>query len=117
MPTGTVKKWMGDRGCGFITPDDGSADVFVHMSALQDGNDYLTEGGAVEVEMGFDEKKGKETVVACSGGYNGGEWSRHLPRAKARRGLARANSTRDSAIRPTVAASAARASSNSECKF
>ena len=50
MPTGTVKKWFGDRGFGFITPEDGSADVFVHMKCLFGCNDYLTEGEVVECE-------------------------------------------------------------------
>jgi len=74
MPTGVVKRWNGDRGFGFVTPDDGSEELFVHMKALQDGNDYLTEGEAVEYEAEWNEQKGKMECSACSGGYNGGEW-------------------------------------------
>ena len=51
MPTGTVKWFSDDKGYGFITPDDGSSDVFVHHSAIQaDGFRTLAENAKVEYE-------------------------------------------------------------------
>ncbi|MBK8163531.1 MAG: cold-shock protein [Gammaproteobacteria bacterium] len=55
MATGTVKWFNESKGFGFITPSDGSADVFVHFSAIVgDGFRTLAEGQAVtyEVEKG-----------------------------------------------------------------
>lgn len=55
MVTGTVKWFNESKGYGFITPSDGSADVFVHFSAISgSGFRTLAEGQAVsfEVEMG-----------------------------------------------------------------
>ena len=55
MTTGTVKWFNESKGFGFISPSDGSKDVFVHFSAIQgDGFRTLTEGQAVsfEVEQG-----------------------------------------------------------------
>ncbi len=52
MTTGTVKFFRTDRGFGFITPDDGGKDVFVHSSALERSDlDYLTEGQKVSFEV------------------------------------------------------------------
>ncbi|MGD8567600.1 MAG: cold-shock protein [Gammaproteobacteria bacterium] len=55
MTTGTVKWFNESKGFGFISPSDGSKDVFVHFSAIQgDGFRTLAEGQSVsfEVEQG-----------------------------------------------------------------
>jgi CspA family cold shock protein len=52
MVTGTVKWFNEAKGFGFIAPSDGSADVFVHFSAIQgDGFKTLAEGQTVEFEV------------------------------------------------------------------
>jgi CspA family cold shock protein len=53
MATGTVKWFNEAKGFGFISPSDGSADVFVHFSAIasQGGFRTLTEGQAVSYEV------------------------------------------------------------------
>ena len=52
MVTGTVKWFNESKGFGFIAPSDGSADVFVHFSAIQgDGFKTLIEGQTVEFEV------------------------------------------------------------------
>ena len=57
MPEGTVKWFNATKGYGFVTPDDGSADVFVHFSAIE-GSGYreLAEGQRVQFESGQGQK-------------------------------------------------------------
>jgi CspA family cold shock protein len=57
MATGTVKFFNNDKGFGFITPDNGGQDVFVHVSAVQVG--ALRDGVKVSYEVGQDRKTGK----------------------------------------------------------
>ncbi|HEV8353198.1 MAG: transcription antiterminator/RNA stability regulator CspE [bacterium] len=52
MASGTVKWFNPEKGYGFITPDDGGKDLFVHYSAIQsDGFKTLNEGQKVEFEV------------------------------------------------------------------
>ncbi len=52
MATGIVKWFNGTKGYGFITPDEGGADAFVHISAVQrSGMQSLNEGQKVEFEL------------------------------------------------------------------
>ncbi len=52
MPTGTVKFFKPTGGFGFIEPEDGSKDVFVHISAVEEaGLSVLTKGQKVEYEV------------------------------------------------------------------
>ena len=52
MATGTIKFFDTTKGFGFIAPEDGGKDVFVHISAVQNaGMDTLTEGQRVSYEI------------------------------------------------------------------
>ncbi|KQQ80604.1 MULTISPECIES: cold-shock protein [Aureimonas] len=60
MATGTVKWFNSDKGFGFIAPDDGGQDAFVHITAVQrSGLDGLTDGQKVSFELVADRKTGK----------------------------------------------------------
>ncbi len=57
MTTGTVKWFNADKGFGFITPDDGGKDLFVHHSQIKtSGYATLAEGQKVEFEVGQGQK-------------------------------------------------------------
>ena len=56
--TGKIKFYDSDRGFGFITPDDGAADVFVHVTQVRSGA-KLVEGDRVQFFDGVSERTGK----------------------------------------------------------
>jgi CspA family cold shock protein len=60
MPIGTVKFFNAQKGFGFITPEGGGTDVFVHISAVeQAGLTTLHEGQLVSFDAVMDQKRGK----------------------------------------------------------
>ena len=62
MATGTVKWFNGNKGYGFIAPEGGTKDVFVHITALQAaGLDGLDDGQAVSFEI--ENSNGRESAV------------------------------------------------------
>jgi CspA family cold shock protein len=62
MPTGTVKFFNTTRGFGFIAPDDGGKDVFVHITAVQQsGMETLTEGQKLNFQV-QDDARGPKAV-------------------------------------------------------
>ncbi|HVI53040.1 MAG TPA: cold-shock protein [Candidatus Sulfotelmatobacter sp.] len=64
MPNGTVKWFNGTKGYGFIQPDDGGADVFVHISAVERaGMMGLNDGQKVSFEEERDARRGKTSAV------------------------------------------------------
>ncbi len=64
MPTGTVKFFNSAKGFGFIAPEGGGNDVFVHISELErSGMHTLNEGDRVSFESKMDPKKGKPNAV------------------------------------------------------
>lgn len=65
--TGTVKWFNSQKGFGFIQPDDGGNDVFVHISAVERaGMHTLTEGQKVNFDLQRDPKKGKDSAANLS---------------------------------------------------
>lgn len=64
MPNGTVKWFNSTKGYGFIAPDNGGADVFVHISAVERaGLSGLKDGQKVSYEEERDPRKGKTSAV------------------------------------------------------
>lgn len=64
MPSGTVKWFDATKGFGFIEPDAGGKDVFVHISAVeQAGLRSLNDGQKLEYELETDDKRGRTSAV------------------------------------------------------
>jgi CspA family cold shock protein len=64
MATGTVKWYNEAKGYGFIQPDNGGKDVFVHASALERaGMRGLAEGQKISYEVESDRRSGKESAT------------------------------------------------------
>ena len=60
MTTGTVKWFNAQKGFGFIQPDDGGADVFVHISAVERSSlGSINEGQKLSYELERDQRSGK----------------------------------------------------------
>ncbi|MFO1114598.1 MAG: cold-shock protein [Beijerinckiaceae bacterium] len=63
MQAGTVKWFNVTKGFGFIQPDDGGKDVFVHISAVERaGLSSLNEGQKVSFEIGTDKRTGRSSA-------------------------------------------------------
>ena len=63
MPTGTVKFFNSTKGFGFIAPDDGGTDVFVHISAVERaGMRTIVEGQKLSFEVVKDNRSGKSAA-------------------------------------------------------
>jgi CspA family cold shock protein len=63
MSTGTVKWFNSQKGFGFIQPDDGGKDVFVHISAVERaGMSNLNEGQKLSYELAEDRRSGKTSA-------------------------------------------------------
>ncbi|KAK1273738.1 Glycine-rich protein 2 [Acorus gramineus] len=80
---GTVKWFSGQKGFGFITPDDGGEDLFVHQSSIKsDGYRSLAEGEAVEfvIETGGDGRTKAVDVTGPDG--SSGHFARECPSAQ-----------------------------------
>uniref|UniRef100_UPI001AEED730 cold-shock protein n=1 Tax=Phyllobacterium trifolii TaxID=300193 RepID=UPI001AEED730 len=69
VATGTVKWFNATKGFGFIQPDDGGADVFVHISAVERaGMRSLNDGQKINYEMVRDNRSGKMSADQLSAG-------------------------------------------------
>jgi CspA family cold shock protein len=68
MATGTVKWFNGQKGFGFIQPDDGGADVFVHISAVERSTlGSIHEGQKLTYELERDARNGKMSAGQLQG--------------------------------------------------
>mmetsp|Transcript_2699 Transcript_2699/g.5822 ORF Transcript_2699/g.5822 Transcript_2699/m.5822 type:complete len:110 (+) Transcript_2699:70-399(+) len=76
--TGTVKKFVEEKGFGFITPDEGGEDVFIHLRQCN-GAERLNEGDRVSYDLVWNDRQGKMqgqncTVQGGEGGSGGGDY-------------------------------------------
>jgi CspA family cold shock protein len=62
MPTGTVKFFNATKGFGFIAPDDGSKDIFVHISAVQGSG---LQGLSENQKVSFDTERGNDGRISA----------------------------------------------------
>jgi CspA family cold shock protein len=62
MPVGKIKMFNEEKGFGFIKRDDGSGDVFFHVSSLRQ-DDEITVGQAVKFEIAIDPRTGKNKAL------------------------------------------------------
>ncbi len=62
MPSGTVKFFNATKGFGFIAPDDGSKDIFVHISAVQGSG---LQGLSENQKVSFDTERGNDGRVSA----------------------------------------------------
>lgn len=63
MTTGTVKFFNANKGFGFITPDEGGSDVFVHVSAVERaGLQSIVEGQKLNFDVVTDSRNGKSAA-------------------------------------------------------
>eukprot|EP00441_Pelagodinium_beii_P017310 CAMPEP_0197662772 /NCGR_PEP_ID=MMETSP1338-20131121/54682_1 /TAXON_ID=43686 ORGANISM="Pelagodinium beii, Strain RCC1491" /NCGR_SAMPLE_ID=MMETSP1338 /ASSEMBLY_ACC=CAM_ASM_000754 /LENGTH=100 /DNA_ID=CAMNT_0043240763 /DNA_START=49 /DNA_END=347 /DNA_ORIENTATION=- len=93
MPLGHIVRWNAEKGFGFVSPQDGSEDVFCHVSDLQEGEGSVQEGDTVLYTEKWDERKGKyraaEVELSAPGdrpevGGGGGRKSRGDDRDRSR---------------------------------
>mmetsp|Transcript_45263 Transcript_45263/g.80299 ORF Transcript_45263/g.80299 Transcript_45263/m.80299 type:complete len:188 (-) Transcript_45263:82-645(-) len=85
MPlSGVLKRWNDEKKFGFIQPDDDGEDLFVHVSALLDGDGSVQEGDPVSFREQYDDRKGKYRAVdvEVAGGRGGGGRGRDRSRSR-----------------------------------
>ncbi|CAJ1362067.1 unnamed protein product [Effrenium voratum] len=77
--TGSVKCWFEDRGFGFIRPEGGEEDVFVHKKVLKDGQS-LIEGSSVMFNLTYDADRRRFQATRCFGATLPPEEAPAMPR-------------------------------------
>lgn len=73
--TGSIKKFIEEKGFGFIERDDGQGDIFVHFSKFNGEKEDMVEGTQVTFDEGWNDRSGKacaENVTIVGGGGDGG---------------------------------------------